>query len=278
MNRKLIFITIGLLLISLGFLGYKQATTGFLIDKSIELEGGNLITLSFSDAGFGEISDLRDKVQKEYKVTVYTTTSALETQLSIECSGINVDDLIADINKTLEIKNYEVTEIDPKLSAEIMGEIVYSVIFAFVAIAIIIFILFRAPIPSFAVVLCAFSDIIITLFLMNIFGITLSLTTFIALLMVLGYSVDTDILLTTRVLKERENFGSQYKKALRTGLTMTATSMVALTSILLITGFSSVFGQLASVLIIALLVDIPNTWIQNATILDIYIEKRKVNF
>jgi preprotein translocase subunit SecF len=255
-------------------LGYKQITTGFFIDKNIELEGGNLITLSFSDANFGEISDLRDRLQKEYKVTAYTTTSAIETQLSIECSGVNVSDLIEDINKTLEIKNYEVTEIDPKLSSEILGEIIYSVIFAFIAIAIIIFILFRVPVPSFAVVLCAFSDIIITLFLMNILGITLSIATFIALLMVLGYSVDTDILLTTRVLKQRENFDTQYKSALKTGLTMSATSSVALLSILLITGFSSVFGQLASVLIIALLVDIPNTWIQNATILDIYLEKR----
>ncbi len=274
MNRKLIFITIGLLLFSLGFLGYKQTTTGFLIDKSIELEGGNLITISFSDAGFFEISDLRDKLQKEYEISGYTTTSAIETQLSIECSEINIGNLIDDINKTLEIKNYGVSEIDPKLSSEILGEIVYSVIFAFVAMVIIIFILFRSFIPSFAVILCAFSDITITLFLMNIIGIPLSIATFIALLMVLGYSVDTDILLTTRTLKERGNFDLQYRSAFKTGLTMSATSLVALTSILLITGYSSVFGQLASVLIIALLIDIPNTWIQNATILGVYLEKR----
>jgi len=273
MNRKLIFLTIIFLIISLGFLSYKQITTGFFIDKSIELKGGNLITISFYNASFDEISDLRDMLQKEYKVAAYTTTSAIETQLSVECSGIDTNQLIKDINKTLEIKNYEISKIDPKLSANILNDIIYSIIFAFVAIAIIIFILFRTLIPSFAMVLCAFSDIVITLFLMNILSIKLSIATFTALLMVLGYSVDSDILLTTRVLKSHENFDKQYKSALKTGLTMSITSMVGLIAILLITGYSSVFGQLASVLIISLIVDIPNTWIQNATILDIYLEK-----
>lgn len=274
MNKKLIFLTIALLLISLGFLGYKQATTGFFIDKGIELEGGSFITISFSDSNFEEISGLRDELQNKYKFIAYTTTSLTETHLSIECSEINIEDLISDINNTIEIKNYEVSEIDPKLSVAVLNEIVYAVIFAFVAIAIIIFLLFRVLVPSFAMVLCAFSDIVITLFFMNIFGIPLSIATFTALLMVLGYSVDTDILLTTRTLKEHENFDKQYKSAFKTGLTMTATSLVALTSILLITGFSSVFGQLASVLIISLIVDLPNTWIQNATILRVYLEKR----
>ena len=91
--------------------------------------------------------------------------------------------------------------------------------------------------------------------------------------MLLGYSVDTDILLTTRALKERGNFNVHYKSALKTGLTMAATSITALTAVILIAGYSSVFGQLAAVIIIGLLVDIPNTWIQNAIILDWYKEK-----
>ncbi len=275
MNSKLIYITLAFLLISLAFLGHKQATTGSFIDKSIDLEGGNLLIFSFSDANYNEISTLRDTIQTKYHVNTYTTTSAIETQLSVECSEDNVDALIKDINTTMEISSYELSKIDPKLSAGIFNEILYAVFIAFIAIAIIIFLLFRTVIPSFAVVLCAFSDIVITMLFMNIFSIPLSIVTFTALLMSLGYSVDTDILLTTRTLKSRKSFDEQYKKALKTGLTMTATSMVALISILLITGFSSVFGQLAAVLIICLIVDLPNTWIQNASILRWYSNKYK---
>ncbi len=275
MNNKLIFVTLAFLLISLAFLGYKQATTGSFIDKNIDLKGGNLLIISFLDANYNEISNLRDNLQTKYHVNTYTTTSAIETQLSVECPEDNVNELIKSINTTLEIRNYELSKIDSKLSAGIFNEIIYSVFIAFIAMAIIIFLLFRIVVPSFAVVLCAFSDIIITIFFMNVFSIPLSIVTFTALLMSLGYSVDTDILLTTRTLKSRNDFDKQYKKALKTGLTMTTTSMVGLISILLITGFSSIFGQLAAVLIICLIVDLPNTWIQNASILKWYVERYK---
>ena len=273
MNRKLIIITLAFLLLSVIYLGYKQATTGYFIEKDIDLRGGNLITISFSDANYQEISKLRDALERKYEVSAYLTTSITGTQLSVETYSENIENLIEEINSTLKIKEYEISEISPKLSSEVLKEVANGIIFAFLAMALVIFILFRVPIPSFAVVISAFTDLVGALFLMNILGIKLSLITFTALLMLLGYSVDTDILLTTRVLKERGKFDEQYKKALKTGLTMTLTSLVALASIVFVSGYNSVFGKLASVLILGLLVDIPSTWIQNAIILDIYKEK-----
>ena len=273
MNRKLIFLTIAFLLLSLGFLGYKQATTGYFIDRAIDLKGGDLITVTFEDVNYSKLSELCDDLEKNYNVVAYLTTSVLETQLSIESSEGNTKEIITYINETVKIKGYEVSEIDPKLGESVLNEIINGIFFAFVAMAIVIFILFRVPIPSIAVILAAFTDIIGTLFLMNILGIQLSIVTFTALLMLLGYSVDTDILLTTRVLKERGNFDEQYKKALKTGLTMTLTSLAALLSIIIITGYSSVFGRLASVLVLGLIIDMASTWIQNAVILDVYKKK-----
>ena len=273
MNRKLIIITLAFLLLSVIYLGYKQATTGYFIEKDIDLRGGNLITISFSDANYQEISKLRDALERKYEVSAYLTTSITGIQLSVETYTENIENLIDEINSTLKIKEYEISEISPKLSSEVLKEVANGIIFAFLAMALVIFILFRVPIPSFAVVISAFTDLVGALFLMNILGIKLSLITFTALLMLLGYSVDTDILLTTRVLKERGKFDEQYRKALKTGLTMTLTSLVALASIVFVSGYNSVFGKLASVLILGLLVDIPSTWIQNAIILDIYKEK-----
>ena len=273
MNRKLITITLAFLLLSVIYLGYKQATTGYFIEKDIDLRGGNLITISFSDANYQEISRLRDALEKKYEVSAYLTTSITGIQLSVETYTENIENLIDEINSTLKIKEYEISEISPKLSSEVLKEVANGIIFAFLAMALVIFILFRVPIPSFAVVISAFTDLVGALFLMNILGIKLSLITFTALLMLLGYSVDTDILLTTRVLKERGKFDEQYRKALKTGLTMTLTSLVALASIVFVSGYNSVFGKLATVLILGLLVDIPSTWIQNAIILDIYKEK-----
>ena len=273
MNRKVIIITLAFLLLSVIYLVYKQATTGYFIEKDIDLRGGNLITISFSNANYQEISKLRDALERKYDVSAYLTTSITGIQLSVETYTENIENLIDEINSTLKIKEYEISEISPKLSSEVLKEVANGIIFAFLAMALVIFILFRVPIPSFAVVISAFTDLVGALFLMNILGIKLSLITFTALLMLLGYSVDTDILLTTRVLKERGKFDEQYRKALKTGLTMTLTSLVALASIVFVSGYNSVFGKLATVLILGLLVDIPSTWIQNAIILDIYKEK-----
>jgi len=273
MNRKLIYFTFTFLILSLTYLGYKQAITGYLIDKDIDLEGGNLITITFSNPKYSEILALRDSLERDYNIVAYLTTSLTQTSLSIESTDQNIIELINDINNTLKIKDYEVSQVDPKLSEEVLNEIVNGIIFAFMAMAIVIFIIFKTPIPSLGVVLAAFTNIIGTIFLMNILGIKLSLVTFTALLMLLGYSVDTDILLTTRVLRQGGKFDEQYRSALKTGLTMTLTSLFALSAILIVAGYSSVFGKLASVLILGLLIDIPSTWIQNAIILDIYKSK-----
>ncbi|OYT43747.1 MAG: hypothetical protein B6U88_00120 [Candidatus Aenigmarchaeota archaeon ex4484_56] len=269
MKEKYLIFTVILLITSLSFLSYKYINTGFFIDKGVELKGGYLITLSFSDNT--NIEDIKKNIGD--RCIIHTISSAIGTQVSLECSDINTTKLIREINLTNPISNYEVSKIDPKITAEILNDISSGILFAFIAMSIIIFILFRKLVPSFAVVLCAFSDIVITLFFMNLLDIKLTLATFTGLLMLIGYSVDTDILLTTRILKDRKNFDRQYKTALKTGLTMSATSTVALLSLLIITGYNSVFGQLASVLIIGLLVDIPNTWIQNASILKIYYAK-----
>jgi preprotein translocase subunit SecF len=69
---------------------------------------------------------------------------------------------------------------------------------------LVVFFYFRSIAPSLAVILEAFSDIIVTLAIFNLTGIKLSTAGIAAFLMLIGYSVDTDILLSTRVLKRKD--------------------------------------------------------------------------
>ena len=75
---------------------------------------------------------------------------------------------------------------------------------SFLFIAIVVFITFRSFIPSIAVVYAAFMDIVIPVAITLLFNIKISAAGISALLMLIGYSIDTDILLTTRVLKRKE--------------------------------------------------------------------------
>jgi preprotein translocase subunit SecF len=274
MDRRLVFLTLTFLLISVAFIVNKQVTTGFFLDKGVELRGGNLVTISFENANFNQVSALADTIRGESGVAAYPVTTSIGTQLSVEeTSNTNTSAIISRVNSTLPIRTYEVSTIDPKLSSGIIVEIMKGILIAFVGMAVVIFLMFRTPIPSLAVVLAAFSDMVMTVFIMNLLGIQMNMATFIALLMLLGYSVDSDILLTSRTLKEKGNFDANYKSAFKTGITMVITSITALTAVILIAGYSSVFGELAAVIIIGLIVDVPNTWIQNAAILSWYKEK-----
>lgn len=77
--------------------------------------------------------------------------------------------------------------------------------------AIVVFIVFRQVVVSLLVVLCALADILTAAASMNLTGVQLSLGTVAALLMLIGYSVDTDILLTMRVLKRKGTVDEKIK-------------------------------------------------------------------
>ncbi|MBS3118721.1 hypothetical protein J4417_03500 [Candidatus Woesearchaeota archaeon] len=93
--------------------------------------------------------------------------------------------------------------------------------------------------------------------------------------MLIGYSIDTDMLLTSRVLKRKE--GTEIEKiigAVKTGLTMTITTITAvIVSLIFIE--SEIVKQIMLILLIGLFVDMIMTWIQNVGILRLYLEHQR---
>jgi preprotein translocase subunit SecF len=118
---------------------------------------------------------------------------------------------------------------------------------------------------------------------MKITGVELSLGTLAALLMLIGYSVDSDILLTNRVLKRRGTVEEKVSRAIQTGVTMTSTALVALVIMylvstylyLIIPSFTQIplLSRISIVLIAGLFADIMNTWLLNTGILRWYVLK-----
>jgi len=97
----------------------------------------------------------------------------------------------------------------------------------------------------------------------------------VAFLMLIGYSVDTDILLTTRLLKKHESTDKALFGAFKTGTTMTITSIIAITTALIVVyPFASVLNQIFTILLIGLGLDLFNTWITNASIIKWYTETK----
>ena len=141
----------------------------------------------------------------------------------------------------------------------------------FVVLAVIYI---RDSIPAFGIMLCAFSDLFFSLAIFDLFGHKLSIAGVAAFLMLIGYSIDTDILLSVRVLKRRE--GTVFHRvvgALKTGITMSVCALVAVLTAYFFT-HSMVIKEIMFVLIAGLIGDIIFTWIQNAGILRWHLEKK----
>jgi preprotein translocase subunit SecF len=153
------------------------------------------------------------------------------------------------------------------------GQSLTKDIIAYVMGVVLIGLYLKSSIPSFMVILNVFSDVIVTLAVINIMGIKLSTAGIAAFLMIIGYSVDTNILLSTKLLKKKE--GSVIERlfnAMQTGLTMTLTTAAAIIVALIFTQ-SEVIKQIMTILLIGLIVDMIYTWLQNAGILRLYLDK-----
>ena len=163
------------------------------------------------------------------------------------------------------------------ISQSFYKQLLIAMLFAFLLMSIVVFIMFRTFVPSFAVILAAFADIFMTLVVVNYFGIEMSSAGIVAFLMLIGYSVDTDILLTNKVLRSHEgSLNGKIFTAFKTGMTMTLTAIVAVSIGLFVSlSFSVVLTQIFTILLIGLGFDILNTWVANVSILKWYVEAKK---
>lgn len=272
--KKLMFIPVAMLVASVLIVA-SNAANG-TIPMGVDLKGGTLITV-YAPL---DRSVLEEEISKRYeKASVDTIKTGVSVvgytiQLSEFLSVEEKEELQGVLNGLgAPSESISIRDAHASISMRTLREGVKAVLFAFFFMAVVIFIRFRTLVPSFAVVLSAFSDIVVTIAVMILLGIPLTAGSIVALLLLIGYSVDTDILLTTRLLvRKAGRFEDRLWRAMKTGLTMAATTIFAV-GILYVASASVVLKEIAVVILIGLVVDLLNTWIQNARILQWYLER-----
>ncbi len=261
------------------FVGYAQ--TGEFFEKGVSLKGG--ITMTVPASADLDIRLVESGLLSRHPSADISVREIAEggraVSLIIEAADVSVEELEAalpELGVKLEEGKYSVESMGSALGQRFFSQTIKALIFAFIAMALIVFLTFRSVIPSSFVVLAAVSDIISTLAVINLLGIKMSTAGLAALLMLIGYSVDTDILLTTKVLKRKSEGGSTFHrtiKAMKTGITMTGTALVA-TIIGMIFAKSDTVYQIMLIVTIGLVFDLIYTWFQNAGILRWYLERK----
>lgn len=274
--KLLIIIPVIITIISLGLIAFNG------IDEGIDLKGGSVAVLDMNQPTISSSleNQLKDSLNNQgLGVEEVDVLSNIGTDITVQIgSEVNSTAFDQALNGTGTVVSYNA--IGPILSEEAMTQVYWAMAFAFLFMSITVFIIFREPVPSIAVILAAASDIIISMGGMSLFNIPLSIASVGALLMLIGYSVDTDILLTTRLLKRKEGtLVERAKEAMKTGMTMSITAIASMVVLYLVTIFlipeATTLTNIAAVLMIGLVADILTTWFMNLGILRWYVEAKK---
>lgn len=279
--KFLLVIPVLLVILSLVYLGVTYSKTGDFILKDVSLSGGTSITL-FGDFDYSLLeSELKLKYNDLSFKRLSDVSSAKQVAFIIESSA-SPEDLKKSVEELIGTKltseNSNIEFSGPALSNNFYRQLMIALAVSFFLMSLVIFILFRTFVPSMAVIFAAFADIVMPLAVIDYFGIKISTAGIAAFLMLIGYSVDTDILLTTRALKKREgSLNQRIFGAFKTGIFMTLTALFAvLPAFFIVTGLPDSFRQIFFILSLGLLADIMNTWLTNASIIKWYCEKEGI--
>ncbi len=267
------------------------AVFGFLafvfpgISLGIDLRGGNMLVVGTNKPI--DVHELDSMLSKQFdfsEIRVIPFQGGVQVQYDFANPDENRHYLV---EKTImqyaglsesEQDKIQRTRVSPALGSIFWNNALWVLSISLIAVIVVIFAFFREVIPSIAVILAAAFDILAALGLMSVFGIRLSLASISALLMLVGYSVDTDIMLTTRLFRRRSvEIVHSASESMKTGLTMTFTSLGAVAVMLLLSWLwqMELIVSIAAVMLFGLLGDLISTWFMNAPILMLYLKKKE---
>ena len=276
--KKLLILSFLILFACIGVLVHHKITTGEFVEKGVSLKGGITMTIPVTQADIPELQHALDTRFPHADISVRSVTEAGELKaLIVEASDVTEEQLIAalrDNGLPMQSGTFSSEVMGSSLGESFYRQTLIAIAVAFLFMSIVVFITFRVPMPSLYVILCAISDIISVLAVIDLLGIKLSTAGVAALLMLIGYSVDTDILLTTKVLRGKQ--GTVFERmtgTMKTGLLMSITAFAA-TTVGHIVIQSDVVKQIMLIISIGMVFDIIYTWLQNAGILRWYLERK----
>ena len=280
--KRMLLPPVILLIICLIYLFTFYSQTGDIIYKDSSLSGGTTITLKAELNIEGLKSYLEQAVDNVNirKIADLSTGKQIAILIASSAEPAILKPLVEEfIGYKLTNENSSVEFSGSTLGKNFYKQLVTAVIISFILMSFVIFVLFRTFIPSIAVIFAAFADIVMTLAMVDILGIRLSVAGIAAFLMLIGYSVDTDILLTSAVLKKRgDTVNKRIHRAFKTGIFMTLTGLVAvIPAFFIVTGLPDSFRQIFLILGLGLFADIINTWLTNASIIKWYSDYKKMN-
>lgn len=276
---KYFAIPVALIILSIAVLSFSYISNGEVMEKGLDFTGGTEVQFAINDSfETQEIANVFSQAGRNDVQAVKQTTDG-ETSLLVRIPPPQIDE--SEATEILQEAGYDVRveslrSISSSVSDEFFVQAQLAFVMAFTIMSLVIFYAFKDLTPSIAVIFAAAGDIIFAMAGMVIFNIPLTLGSFAALLMLIGYSVDTDIVLSTRALKQqRKSLQHRIWSSIKTGVTMSSGGIAGFTLLYFVSQAlvgPSELSNIAAVMVLGLVADMPLTYFGNALILKKYIE------
>ena len=283
---KYALIPLVLIIFSFTTLGANYLLTGEFMQKGTDFTGGSEIQIAIE----GEINPqeieqafLQSETLQVSEANVVIEETSQRNYALVRIPPENDGQVVDDENRAEQVLNdagisgnvESLQAISATVSDQFFQQAALAFVLAFTIMSLVIFIAFKDLTPSVAVIFAAAGDILFAIAGMIIFSIPLTLGSLAALLMLIGYSVDTDIVLSSRTLKEkRGSLEDRMWESIKTGVTMSSGGIAAFTLLYIVSVTmvgQSELSNIAAVMVIGLLADMPFTYFGNTIILKKYL-------
>ncbi|WP_129112760.1 protein translocase subunit SecF [Halegenticoccus tardaugens] len=270
-NRQLAAVPLAVLALALLVIAGWYVATGSPVAMGLDFTGGTELRVSVDASSDQEAHEQLENAFADEPESIRSVPADGTYVVTFKSSDAGPEAL----ERQAQDAGFGVQSVDSvsaSFGAETQRLALGGVVLAFAGMSVVVFLLFRTFVPSIAVVISAFSDVVIPVAMMNLLGIELTLGTVAALLMLIGYSVDSDILLNNHILRRSGDFYESTYRAMRTGVTMTLTSLSAM---IVMTITATLFGiqlltAIGTILVFGLAADLMNTYLLNLSLLRWY--------
>ncbi|MBR9680613.1 MAG: hypothetical protein GOU98_02190 [Candidatus Altiarchaeota archaeon] len=271
--RALMIIPLIVFIIATFAFYYTYKTTGSVFELDIDLSGGTVFTV---------YTNLIQSGTKEYFTDLELSFREIRSYDGGDLIAVAIEggpqftqsEILSEIELKFPDLEYDVKSVGPSMGKSFMRGSIIAVGLGFLAMGIILALIFRHPIVAFTVILSGFLNVFETAAFMTFFGVKLAPHTIGALLMLMGWSVDSEVLFDTKIL--RGGSGDPKKRALlamKTAMTMSAAIFASLSALYLVST-STLIKDIALVMMLGAFFDIINTWFQSLSMVLWYAETK----
>ena len=274
--KKLLVIPVAVLLFFGGIIIHTKITTGSYFLRDISLKGGTSITY-YTNRPIENVSNwLKDNWGSDTELVVISNPLSgfrgYEFRVGKELSVDEVKSALSKLaGKNVTNKDFSMGRQGASIAANFFKDALIILAISFAMMGLVVLYNFKSIIPAVSITLSTIADIVVVIGMLDLLGQQLSVAGIGALLMLIGLSTDSDILLATNIIKKKNIKG--LKKNFKTELTMNLAAITT-SAVMLTLSNIDVIKSIALILMIGSISDVLNTWVLSAGLQRLYVEWR----